>query len=126
MNTKELRIGNLVLISGRIEKIYRIERDGVNGWVEQGVRIKEVFKPIPLTEEWLLKFGFEKVKDTFITFDSYHYENENCWIYLIDKGFEFELKTGDERHNLCRTYQYVHQLQNLYFALTGQELTINI
>lgn len=79
-------------------------------------------EPIPITEEWLLKFGFEKKITQTSFINLVHFENKNCWIYLIKDGFEFELITGNERHNLCKTYKYVHQLQNLYFALTGEEL----
>lgn len=142
MNANELRIGNLVEC-----KVFgdtytdRFPHYGKNVFpvfsackyfvkIDIGfdalrkVEIHEV-KPIPLTEEWLLKFGFKKVNDNFITIESHHYENKNCWIYLIADGFELELNTLSERNNLCRTYKYVHQLQNLYFALTGEELTIS-
>jgi len=114
MNTKELRLGNIIKgftteevrsISGQIINLYAVG----------------CYSPVELTEEWLLKFGFKKVQE-----DKYgcHYENEECWIYLNHNGFDLELITGDERFNLLRTYKYVHQLQNLYFAITGKELVI--
>ena len=77
-------------------------------------------KPIPLTEEWLLKFGLQPNK--------WFCENSFCIV---------EDKTGDTHYGWCMKVQnashtkeiefgyfkYVHQLQNLYFALTGEELT---
>jgi hypothetical protein len=65
-------------------------------------------KPIILTEEWLLKLGF----DINIPYG---------WFYRgfkLNKNFSYEL-IGD-----AIKIKYVHQLQNLYFALTGEELTI--
>jgi hypothetical protein len=73
-------------------------------------------KPIPLTEEWLLKFGFERrqIKDlisyTLPKLELYQYASNNNKIFFEYADGEVELK-------------YVHQLQNLYFALTGEELT---
>jgi hypothetical protein len=76
--------------------------------------IENEFKPIPLTEEWLLKFGFYKNIDTEL-FEKGGFQIEiselKCLFYLP----EF----GDWR----KVIQYVHQLQNLWFALTGEELT---
>jgi len=130
METKELRLGNLVSFDGRIAIVYQVNRTGavlqyegdtnteIDGIRRSTVSIGDI-KPIPLAEDWLIKFGFKKVQE-----DKYgcHYENEECWIYLNHGGFDLELITDDERFNLLRTYKYVHQLQNLYFAITGKEL----
>jgi hypothetical protein len=68
-------------------------------------------KPIPLTEERLLKFGFEKDVTEYNT----------CWflnhvyIWFVD---------GEYINELDLPIKYVHQLQNLYFALKGEELTL--
>jgi hypothetical protein len=78
---------------------------------KNGVINPEELKPIPLTEEWLLKFGFEKniTTDLYPTF-SYDILNVNDGIvYVLNYGFVNHIK-------------YIHQLQNLYFALTGEEL----
>jgi len=70
--------------------------------------IGDLIEPIPLTEEWLLKFGFEKSGDYFI----------NNVIHL-----NFKTRTTLEP-DMFLDLEHVHQLQNLYFALTGEELTI--
>ena len=74
------------------------------------------FKPIPLTEEWLLKFGFE--------------ESENCYeleingsISIFFAGYLGVMIDGVFSF-LDKDQFYVHQLQNLYFALTNKELTL--
>lgn len=123
MKITELRIGNLVTVGGfGIGKIMGINlehpangnclvfkfTDGTYATVDF-----ENAKQIPLTEEWLLKFGFEK---------------DNKWIFHIKlmKGYiningVFCLFEYKENH---QNIIYVHQLQNLYFALTGNELEL--
>jgi len=77
--------------------------------------LPEKYKPIPLNEEWLVKFGFEKDKSAFIYGYYALYNNEIYWsggVYsACDSISNIEIK-------------YVHQLQNLIFALTGEELTL--
>jgi len=68
-------------------------------------------KPIPLNEEWLLKFGFVRDKLEVRTFYKGDFE-----IYL-----PIFLQYKDLVLNKCK---HVHQLQNIYHALTGKELTI--
>lgn len=79
------------------------------------------YDPIPLTEEWLVKFGFEKNGDwvqlNFSPRMGIRYYNGNsaeCDIIQDDNYIAF--KSGHIKH--------VHQLQNLYFALTQKELEI--
>lgn len=73
---------------------------------------------IPLTEEWLVKFGFEKREDDFYKYPlciDFIYSNLSVLIY---DGRNYFVDSHDK-------IKYVHQLQNLYFALTGEELSIN-
>lgn len=105
----ELRIGNWIKLQSDTETIIR--GGGINA-IE--VDMLEV-SPIPLTEEWLLKFGFEQYL--------------LIWRY---KGFTIagSLNNGYGLTGYCIenifpiNCLYVHQLQNLYFALTNEELTI--
>lgn len=69
-------------------------------------------KPIPLTEEWLIKFGFKKNKDCFKKF-AYEVGMVGNHLWYLDNGSSM----------LIDRLEYVHQLQNLYHALTGEELT---
>jgi hypothetical protein len=71
-------------------------------------------KPIPLTEELLLKCcGFEDVSEREC---DYKYEKEGVCITDC-----FELLWYEQT-----PLKYLHQIQNLYFALTGEELEINL
>jgi hypothetical protein len=123
MEASELRIGNLVYVSDNETNIIFKEITPINihnlmhltGWDKSPIDIE--FEPIPLTEEWLIKFGFteeyrSKMHSTFYTENlSYYFWYENKRQYASFKGTDI----------VC---QYVHQLQNLYFALTGEELTL--
>lgn len=115
MRANELRIGNFtykMLNSGNGRKI----ESNIN--THDLLRIEEerlfIYEPIPLTEEWLLKFGFDnkfnKGKISIIPKGKLGYENGrtyfNSWAILEKQP------------------DYVHQLQNLYFSLTGEELII--
>jgi uncharacterized protein YukJ len=75
--------------------------------------------PIPITEEWLLKFGFTRIKSKTTYCDDGFIDVWNKDGFLLDdKGVLIEYT-----ENFVRIY-YVHQLQNLYFALQGEELSI--
>jgi hypothetical protein len=115
MDAKELRIGNYVDIDNTIQTIdMNIMFDfDEGGWYIDDLHLTKV-KPIPLTEEWLLKFGYEKpaivwIGDKFYlgTYD----RDKTLWHCALRKN----------NGCLC-DIRYVHQLQNLYFALTNEEL----
>jgi hypothetical protein len=119
MKATELRIGNLVY--GNMNEICIVTELG-NVLNPNLVSYKEVSnikawgqniqKPIPLTEEWLLKFGFEKEEGWF--------KKKRLLLFNI-RNMYF---TTPSRDIVSVDVTTVHQLQNLYFALTGEELTI--
>jgi hypothetical protein len=108
MKASELRIGNYVFKDGEIFSIQILHISHTNIGIE----------PIPLTEEWLLRFGF---KDNRIMLPG---DGE---LEIRLKGNTFHIWPADgqtESHNYRNHIYYVHQIQNLVFALTGEELTI--
>jgi hypothetical protein len=70
--------------------------------------------PIPLTQEWMVKFGFEYDRVTWFKINV-------MLVKRSSEGYSVFYGTG---HLSEVTLNYVHQLQNLYFALTGEELTL--
>jgi hypothetical protein len=88
------------------------------------------FSPIPLTEEWLIKLGFNL--DDVDFYERIVFDNDNIFCSLwarSEYGLIISLSTIDEEKEEdtnIKLYhiKYVHQLQNLYFALTNEELTI--
>ena len=123
MKATELRIGNWVRIKDvpttnewQVESIGNLQQVGGQLW-----SIEEL-EPIPLTEEWLERFGFDKDEE---------YDEGGLVDYrwtLMYRSLEFVSFWNSEELNGVNQPQtgvdveYVHQLQNLYFALTGQEL----
>jgi hypothetical protein len=114
MKASELRIGNYV--NDRFDAevtVCDITHGGINlNYGYSTISIDEL-KPIPLTEEWLLRFGFDKPFKTVGDFERWQ------------KG-EFRLLNGKLLPLSNVEIQHVHQLQNLYFALTGEELEFNL
>ena len=106
MKATELRIGNFVYEYNDSVII------NISCWEFEKARLEnnqnelKWLNPIPLTEEWLVKFGFELVgKKTYYKLN----------IPLIPvRNSHYQCKGAD--------IKYVHQLQNLYFALTNKEL----
>jgi len=106
MKANELRIGNWIDYKNTV-----CQYDASDFWeAENNTQFLELFvKPIPLTEEWLLKFGFKSV-------NGYPFKML-CGYIKIRNGIWFF-----KYYNLDIELKYVHQLQNLYFALIGEEL----
>jgi len=86
----------------------------------------EVLEPIPLTENWLLKFGFNKdYKQGYVGIDVNNSDfvlTEPLVIGEWQTNYIFQFNAG----NLSKftELKYVHQLQNLFFTITGKELEL--
>lgn len=130
MEVNELRIGNLVEFKSmelysEIKGIF-LHSCTQNDWrletKSHGLNALSNYKGIPLTEEWLIRAGF--VVDGTMYFKLVIDEYSNLFFDLKHKtiaiGVEYECGGTDIE------FKYVHQLQNLYFALTGKELTIHV
>ncbi|HEY4756069.1 MAG TPA: hypothetical protein VIH28_08450 [Ignavibacteriaceae bacterium] len=120
LQSSELRIGNLVLIDGDIlGKISEIRsnhakilyKGEVNSQIGERFSLIDYdrIKPIPITKEWLIRFGFEGTEFLigFGNFICSPHNNILTWF-------------GVSIHNSL--WNEVHKFQNLHYALTGQEL----
>ena len=120
MKARELRIGNYVTVEHprHGEKFIEVEsvtNDTIN--MEFRPYYLGELQPIPLTEEWLLKFGFEKVKS--------RYEEAETFDYVLQPLYFDMANTSVKINGVYQKInypEYVHQLQNLYYSLTGEEL----
>lgn len=106
IDVKELRVGNWVDYKGN----HCIWDEDDFGEVNYG--ILDFTNPIELTEDWLIKFGFQ---GNYIQLEELQITHEMDGYYLADDN---GIGVGVEY------IKHIHQLQNLYFALTGEELTI--
>ena len=115
---QQLRIGNFVFDSRQnTEKVFELSIFGDLHRVNE--LYPEAFNPIPLTEEILLKFGFYEIYKSEFSI-RYGIENFDEIEFKWNKtfGWNFYYKT------FCiEGIKYVHQLQNLFFSLCGEELT---
>lgn len=114
MKANELRIGNYVTLNNDVKIV---NGNLIKEQQQSEMIIREIYlEPIQLTEEWLLKFGFawrglnEKFLTKYTPCGKAVVNSKNGFFKLAGVTIEVEIK-------------FVHQLQNLYFALTGEELT---
>lgn len=117
---KEFRLGNLVMYDGRVFEIDTIaEEFPTLNTSEFGIGVVDwnTIEPIELTDEWLFEFGFE-YQSRFDNFNLGNFEVYNSPVYI---GF---LLDSIWEANAYVEIHFVHQLQNLYFALTGEELKL--
>lgn len=94
----ELRIGNSVSINDIEVTVNHIMGD------------EDYFDPIILTKEYLLRFGFQEVKPRVGVHNAF-----------AKNGIRINQSNSNNFYYKNR-YLYVHQLQNLYYALRGAEL----
>lgn len=135
MKSTELRIGNYIEKNGCIATV-----EIINGEVDEIFFLGEDFyysdhakdiDPILLNEEWLVKFGFKKMyeenKDGRILRDDWFFKVDDFLCISIESDFSLAICSDEHFSDTVApsTYiKYVHQLQNLYHALCGEELTI--
>jgi|ERR1035437_2221518 hypothetical protein len=135
MVATELRVGNLINHGDKTIVVEDICKVGVNAEIDSYGHCDQIYyilwkdlNPIPLTHEWLIKLGFHDndYKTGYIGIDVCHTdfvltkpENEDAshagfyrWVYIQGKV------------HLLKRIQYVHDLQNLFYAITGEELKL--
>ena len=119
IEAQELRIGNWVEMKASLAPYFKIQHgEDIDDVIEH-----RLYEPILLTPELLEKCGFEKL-----------YEDEYSWIGKDTIGYSITIRkmSGMMEFYFAGQYEtsteirYVHQLQNLYFDLTGQELKVSL
>jgi hypothetical protein len=129
IKANELRIGNLFITPLHDNPGSVVGIDSTSDSVElqdEGGFEETTFAsliPIPLTEEWLLKFGFWKRDESNVWRCSRIIDSNYC-IHQTGMKYPFDIRIDHSNHQYITTPKFVHQLQNLYFALTGEELII--
>lgn len=105
----DFRIGDYVLYNGHYRKIVSINL---------GTDVNA--EPIPLSEELLLKCGFEKDFNFSFSKGSIRFELD-----ISDKWCFFWNINSDESIFICEV-KYLHTIQNITYDLTNEELQINL
>ncbi|MCC8423574.1 hypothetical protein [Mucilaginibacter sp. UR6-11] len=115
VNAQELRIGNFIQTPEGLAKVVTIANMKIGGTrLENGnhkVMEYEDCEPIELTVDWLDRFGFIKEDETWW--------NNHVGVKTVEGGFYFSAM-----HDGITDISYVHQLQNLAYAINQTELTL--
>ena len=132
IQANELMIGNLLFLkfTNEVVEILGINAHETNKEITHTLSLKKglslyyekvsVLKPIEITEEWLLSAGWE------FQYELQGYKNY-CSMVLPFDDILFNIKTKKYNWNCWENVsfpKYIHQLQNLYFALTNEQLKI--
>ncbi len=110
LKANEFRIGNLLTdLNGQTREVTCITKEGIMTEpifpfvINPVYQIEDVFEfilPINFTEEWNKKIEFEYLE--------IRHNCDKWWIY--------------QDYNCISSFKYLHELQNLCFILTGNEL----
>lgn len=149
MRPEELRIGNLVEFKAQVVPILKI--DSMNELIEAGALIYkgsvtvpeysncrdrriwnynspwiQQINPVPITEEWLNRFKLKHSKHVSDLDDSVINEFNFGRLCIVswDENKTFTLSNAFS-FDLRPKISWVHQLQNLIYAITGEEITTN-
>ena len=153
MTQNELRIGNYVYYEHTTHVVSGVHGNIVySWWVKDGkpvieyeakdssgtqveapyVDVVSQYEPIPLTEEWLEKLGLIKRNQTEELPEELQQpdidEDGDIWYTWVKGVFNLEIQSNGEIwfevYSHYKHIKWVHELQNLYFALTEEELTL--
>ena len=133
MKANEIRVGNWIKdprpFNQETKKFFKMTENGYFKATARDIQFAEEFEPIPLTEGILLKCGFKKSRnigcyDT--DKDAFFFESDK-----ISLTIDFILSSSNHYYRSnpvdgAIPLKYLHQLQNLVFSVTGQELEINL
>jgi hypothetical protein len=127
LTAQQLRIGNLIqkdyegvmeVVNINSERLEYIDAKKPNYRAIGRFELAFV-EPIPLTEEWLLKFGFEKKENK-----QYWFKDDSMLRFALLDGC-LHCSIGDDENGILYNKLYsVHQFQNLFYAVNNTELTI--
>jgi len=145
MKANELRIGNYVNTPNPSQSPFRIDsfESHSDYFIKVAQRMfileQEVhpltwygkdIEPIQLTDEWFLKFGFApdgeymSIERLDCKYCFGYRDWAASWTFYIEYTDSPDGKDDGVKYPISFDIKYVHQLQNLYLALTGEELTI--
>lgn len=121
---QELRLGNIVSISDTPCAVRAIHEDGQvqleykyssNGEVKTSLVIAKSFEGISITIDWLIRLGFKPNHEMpwLMENGALMCNTGNCWIWHWSGMVIKDIK-------------YIHELQNVMFALSGRELEIRL
>lgn len=134
MEARELRFGNYIRYFKKDVSVLLLKKEGTTPYIGCSFDIKsliysyneqDAYDGIPITNDWLVKLGFKRNPNDYFELRANEllcFTKSDLWEYLFvsfDHEDDIEFEEIAFKH-----IKFVHQLQNLYFALTGLELTL--
>jgi hypothetical protein len=124
----ELRIGNYIKLMFNYEDYETIQV--TSDELVDVDKKRADYEPLPLTEEWLFKFGFKNIDKGDNDYITYTDSNHDYYLQIDVRRKDGKYSILDNSFDDLRDFSmvdisYVHQLQNMYFTLTGEELILN-
>lgn len=131
MKIQEIKFGNLIKIKDEICRIIEIRESYV--WGESATKILvsniRTAKPIKITNNILQKIKNKKQEefilgDNIITYLSFLNKKKEIFTAEINKN-EVYISFQNITNNFIKI-KYLHELQNLYYCITKEELEIDL
>lgn len=127
MTAKELRVGNFIYYSDYrdVDNPYEIITavgNDISKLMISDYQTRLMFSPIPLTDQWFEKFGGDKSEIELCSYRLYSLTRNYDFHKVESEDGDFYWYCDQIIGDTCITY--VHELQNLFFALTKQELEL--
>lgn len=129
---KSFRIGNFIQVNST-QKITQIDAIDIHGNIKVLDMVNKCvlqlplheLSPIPIREYWLLKMGwryYQGCTSGTMTKDAWTPRLE---LDYVDSKMQIKSRYGgEETYYPLPHIQHVHDLQNLYYFLTGEELVL--
>lgn len=127
LKVKDLRVGNYIY-SSLTESVVEVSTK-VLRLMESEIRVKgeTTYKGVPITEDILLKCGFSRglyIDNLFFT--KLDIVNGDYSEIIIDMSDCLEVHLDINNFSIKVECKYLHQLQNLYYSVTGKELEVKL
>lgn len=117
LKPEDFRLGNLITYEGEVFAIDEITKHLIRSGplTINSIGLKAIDCGIELSEEWLKKAGF-----------AYHHAWADNFVRGCITIYNNPLKQGWTIESIEPNFEiyYIHQLQNLWYALTNSELTL--
>ena len=123
MKTTELRVGNYIEDCFDVKRyeVRQLDLEDFSAMLNyRNSSHPNTYRAVKLNDEWIKSFGFENIK----TQDKFFTKDNTIGISTADDKFRF-IQGNFVYQIILRELEYVHELQNLYYSITGVELSVS-
>jgi hypothetical protein len=120
MNQLELRLGNWINSYHGNVRVVSLGQELVTTPNKIGVTHGAIYSGIDLNYDILKKCGFRPLNSLYFVRDNYSMWEFRCF------AIKFRSNDGESFTPIKAKCQYLHQLQNVYFFITGEEIQVEL